>query len=458
MVFCMKFLIFFLVFHSFCFASIDFETFNPEVLKSEDIQRIKQKAQEGDKDYQYALSLVYQFRHQNLFNEVVYNTQSHNPETIAAKTIEMKKEKEQQIYWLKKAAYQDHVFALVHLANYYKAEKNFNEMLALLKRAVEQNSIPSAVLIYNHHLQQKNYEEYIEWLIKASKLGDDISQTKLIDIYLGKSLELKYLDYKKAVYWIDQFANQYQNIYAQYQFAIIYFNSLSSKEDLNLVTKDYSKAVYWSEKVIFSLEGLLSQLSFEKLKRGTASNVNMFMEIKTENLYREMLEETKSIHQTSLYQLAQNHVKLKQTKEAFKMFYLSGRQGYVPSLYEVALMYLRGEAVSQNYKEAAYYFYKILETRVQNQDEIISKSSYQLYLMHQKGQGMLKNFEEALKFLTLSANKGYAQAQFELGSMYYYGKGVKKDYKKAQHWFQILKNNKALDFFPEAKAFLKQVN
>lgn len=45
------------------------------------------------------------------------------------------------------------------------------------------------------------------------------------------------------------------------------------------------------------------------------------------------------------------------------------------------------------------------------------------------------DYEKAFYWLSKAAKQGNAEAQADIGSLYYYGKGVKKDIKKAEEWF-----------------------
>ncbi len=57
--------------------------------------------------------------------------------------------------------------------------------------------------------------------------------------------------------------------------------------------------------------------------------------------------------------------------------------------------------------------------------------------MYQYGKGVLQNFETAVKWYRLSAEQGYARAQYNLGFMYGNGKGVPQDYIRAHMWWNI---------------------
>ena len=53
------------------------------------------------------------------------------------------------------------------------------------------------------------------------------------------------------------------------------------------------------------------------------------------------------------------------------------------------------------------------------------------------GEGVEKDFQEAIKWFSLAANKGLAQAQFSLGLCYYNGEGTEKNVAGAVKWWQI---------------------
>ena len=52
------------------------------------------------------------------------------------------------------------------------------------------------------------------------------------------------------------------------------------------------------------------------------------------------------------------------------------------------------------------------------------------------GGGVEKNFEEGVKWLRKSAEQGFAEAQYNLGTSYYFGRGVEQNYAMAVVWFR----------------------
>ena len=58
-------------------------------------------------------------------------------------------------------------------------------------------------------------------------------------------------------------------------------------------------------------------------------------------------------------------------------------------------------------------------------------------LIYYKGKGVPQNYKKALKWYTLSAEQGNKVAQYNLGVMYSFGLGVIPDYKTALKWYNL---------------------
>ena len=61
--------------------------------------------------------------------------------------------------------------------------------------------------------------------------------------------------------------------------------------------------------------------------------------------------------------------------------------------------------------------------------------------MYDNGLGVPQDYKEAVRLFRLSAEQGYANAQYNLGQMYYKGQGVLQDYKEAHMWFNLSGSN-----------------
>lgn len=127
-------------------------------------------------------------------------------------------------------------------------------------------------------------------------------------------------------------------------------------------------------------------------------------------------------------------------------------QGYVLAQYKLGQMYLYGDGVTQDYKQAAEWFKKAAE-------QGHPYGQYYLGIMYLKGLGVTQNYTEAEQWfnkaavgLKKAADQGDADAQYKLGLMYTRGQGVTQDFKKAYMWF----SKAAAGGQPEAVALMKE--
>ena len=70
-----------------------------------------------------------------------------------------------------------------------------------------------------------------------------------------------------------------------------------------------------------------------------------------------------------------------------------------------------------------------------------AQAQYNLGVMYENGQGVTQDFKEALQWYRLSAAQGDAYAQNNLGVMYANGRGVTQDYIIALKWWSISASN-----------------
>jgi TPR repeat protein len=57
--------------------------------------------------------------------------------------------------------------------------------------------------------------------------------------------------------------------------------------------------------------------------------------------------------------------------------------------------------------------------------------------LYANGQGVAQDYKTTVKWYTLAAEQGLADAQNNLGAMYANGQGVAQDYVKAHMWYNI---------------------
>lgn len=66
-----------------------------------------------------------------------------------------------------------------------------------------------------------------------------------------------------------------------------------------------------------------------------------------------------------------------------------------------------------------------------------AEAQYNLGIMHRAGRGVPRDINEAKKWYLLAAEQGHALAQFNLGWIYASGKGVPQDSVRSHMWFNI---------------------
>src|SRR5215831_1010791 len=117
------------------------------------------------------------------------------------------------------------------------------------------------------------------------------------------------------------------------------------------------------------------------------------------------------------------------------------QQGDAPAQYNLGLMYLKGQGVSQDFGQAMQWFRRAA-------DQGDAPAQYNLGLMYTNGRGVPQNSAEALRWYRRAADQGHADAQATLGLMYYLGQGAPQDFVQAYFWLTL-----AAALFPPGTAY-----
>lgn len=64
-----------------------------------------------------------------------------------------------------------------------------------------------------------------------------------------------------------------------------------------------------------------------------------------------------------------------------------------------------------------------------------TEAQFNLGIMYYYGYGVKQNYKKAFKCRLKAAKQGNIEAMNNLGTMYFNGKGVKQNYKKAEEWW-----------------------
>ena len=80
-----------------------------------------------------------------------------------------------------------------------------------------------------------------------------------------------------------------------------------------------------------------------------------------------------------------------------------------------------------------------------------------LGMMYYRGEGVPQDYKTVAKWFRLAAEQGHAGAQFFLGGMYYKGEGVPQDYKTASKWYRLAAEQGDADAQYNLDKFLEEV-
>ena len=108
---------------------------------------------------------------------------------------------------------------------------------------------------------------------------------------------------------------------------------------------------------------------------------------------------------------------------------IAAKHGFPKAQEALGYMYIAGDKVKQDYKEAAKWLGKAAK---QN----IPSAQYNLGLLYSEGKGVPEDEQQAFYWINKAAKKKYMQAEHELGVRYFKGIGTKQSYKKAFKWYQ----------------------
>lgn len=100
------------------------------------------------------------------------------------------------------------------------------------------------------------------------------------------------------------------------------------------------------------------------------------------------------------------------------------------SMFNVAVMYENGMGVPRNPSLALIWY----QSSAEKNNKI---AQYNLGWMYYHGDSVEKDYFRALRYYEQSANQGYVKAQFNLANLYFSGLGTKKDFVQAYKWFKI---------------------
>ncbi|MCW5965776.1 MAG: SEL1-like repeat protein [Bryobacterales bacterium] len=114
---------------------------------------------------------------------------------------------------------------------------------------------------------------------------------------------------------------------------------------------------------------------------------------------------------------------------ALKEFRVAAQAGNRTAMVSLGFMYLRGEGVDVDPREASHWLQLAAEQGV-------APAQHSLALLYYEGRGVDRNATVAANYFESAALQGLADAQYNLGVLYARGDGVDKDWTLARFWYQ----------------------
>lgn len=195
-------------------------------------------------------------------------------------------------------------------------------------------------------------------------------------------------DYMKAMEWYLKAAEK-DYAQAQYHLGQLYEKGLGVKQNDIKALKWYQKAADKGD-----LDGIAA---LKAMKR------------KVDLVKRMEAAKNSTVLAKDNYAKAQNHYAQKDYDNAFKLFQLSGDQGYGLAQSQVGLMYLEGKGVGSDYAVGAEWLEKAADQKVPD-------AEYMLGVLYQKGEGVSQDEKRGLSLIQRAAKHGSEDAKYYLES------------------------------------------
>ncbi|HLP97347.1 MAG TPA: tetratricopeptide repeat protein [Sideroxyarcus sp.] len=116
-------------------------------------------------------------------------------------------------------------------------------------------------------------------------------------------------------------------------------------------------------------------------------------------------------------------------EEASHLYRKAAEQGHTSAQFNLGLMYIKGDGVIRDTRQALYWWQKAAE-------QGRADAQFNLGVAYESGDGIPRDAKQAVYWYQKAAEQGLDQAQFNLGVMYDSGEGVTRDAKQAVHWYE----------------------
>ena len=320
----------------------------------------------------------------------------------------IEKDEKESEYWLDIAA--NNGYAKVDIADYFYNVNDFDKAIKWYKSSAEEENLYAqkklGYIYYNGKGIEQNYEEAFRWFKMAAYEDDSYAQMILSIMYNhGYGIDE---NKEEALYWCKRAADQ-GDAGAQNRFGCFYFDGEG-------VEQDYEEAVKWF-KLSAEQENNLAQYNladcyyYGKGVEEDKEEAECWFEKASENGYE------KSKIANFYYNADDNEKAFKWYKRSFE------EDNDEDSAYELGKLYFSGDGCTQDKSKAQEIFEQYVT------DGYYMKIIGDLYSDEEE-------FEKAFEWYSKAVENDSTSAAFDLGKLYYQGKGCTQDISKAEELFE----------------------
>ena len=324
--------------------------------------------------------------------------------------------------------------------------------LRLLQPLADQGSAQAQYklgrIYYNGGDVPQNYAEAAKWFRRAADQGNSTAQHFLGMMYEhGEGVPQNYAE---AAKWVRKAANQ-GSIYAQQDIGLTYYNGAEG------VPQNYAEAARYFRKAAdqgysvsfsYSILGKMYRegqgvpqnnilaymwLSFSAMRSFSKFAEEKLQEITAAMTPAQIAEGKKLVREwKATTEGASDAFDRGDYATALKLYRPLAEQGDAPAQIRMGTMYVDGNGVAEDRKEAVKWFQRAAE---QGNSEA---QSFLGAVFHDGGNNITQDYKEAAKWYRLAADQGDADAKSTLGDIFYFGgSGVAQDYKESAKWYRL---------------------
>lgn len=273
--------------------------------------------------------------------------------------------------------------------------------------------------------------------------------------------------YEKAVHYYELAANE-EHADAQYRLGICFENGHGVQQDLK-------KAEYWFEKAVKNGSSTakvhLSELN-NKYNKKNSQNSNNTSSQEIATMVSNNSSSSSYSRTTELNALqGDGYFSIGNYEKAVEYYELAANEGHANAQYRLSICYEQGYGVQKNPNMANEWLEKAVQngsspaiihlSEIKNKQKDTSlpssppiQQSNDVIVTQQQSPEELFNlgnsyykqndYEKALYYFEQAANRGYAEAQYQLGIGYEWGNWLPKDRDKAIYWLSLAVQNNHL--------------